>query len=68
MKKLKWCLFCGTQHRRPNNEVCMAKGEVLRMYLEMFPKNQKWKVFWAVENGLIDMDREAKRLISYGVG
>jgi len=57
-----FCLLCGKSRCR-NLKLCKAKGKVLRAYLKEFPGKERWKVFHAIDHGIINLTDEAKNLL-----
>lgn len=63
MKKEKFCIFCGKNHKKIRPKLCEAKGVIMRSWLRALGAEQSWKFFHAVERGIIDLDGDAMRLV-----
>lgn len=53
------CMFCGKSHTKVPN-LCRTKGEIMGAYCQQLPV---WRVVYGIDNGFIDLDGEAMRLI-----
>lgn len=67
MNQQKACYFCGEIHVGEKPPACAARGEIVRRYIAAAIEKQgeasKWKVFRAIENGLINVDQMARALL-----
>jgi hypothetical protein len=68
MKK-SMCLFCGKDHRK-TPPLCHAKGKVIEAYAKALavdrkstPSREMWRVLYGIQNGLIDLELDAKKFL-----
>jgi hypothetical protein len=61
MKTKTICMFC--MKSKCKRVLCRYKGKVMSAYAKKFGKRDFWKLMYAIENGMIDLDGEAHRLM-----